>query len=54
MAEKECEKKGENPQKKGDTSSDRPKKERPRNGWSDIIDELDFGNGPGENIYVYG
>ena len=54
MAENEAEKKGENTQKKGDTSSDGPKKERPRNGWSDMIDKMHYGNGPGDNIYVYG
>lgn len=24
------------------------------NGWRDILDELDYSNGPGDNIYVFG
>ena len=25
-----------------------------RKGWRDILDELDYSSGPGDNIYVFG
>lgn len=30
------------------------KGEKSKRGWSDVLDNLDYSSGPGDNIYVYG